>query len=186
MASLVVCVLAVATVASPAQANDSGTVSSISIKDSFSELTLSFDKPITQEDATEVRAQMRGQAAVEAYANVYCWSGGGFIDSNGSFSYQYACNSPRTIAWAFVLSATNQATVVGLVNEMGLRYWCNSALLGQNSPHSEPAGYLFHGTMIPVAADCLINFQDYFTWRHNIGSGGTAVLAQAGSLYLVN
>jgi hypothetical protein len=170
----------------PARAAKPGDVTSITIKDGFSRLTLTFDKPITQAEATDVTVS-HSLASTASFKTLTCGTSGGYADSNGLFTYQYYCSgSTRTIPWGFSLSASNQATVVGLVNETGLRWWCNGAFVGQNAPHAVPPSYQFHGTMNPVAAGCMIDYQDYMTWRHNIGSGGTAALTLAGTFYLAN
>jgi hypothetical protein len=38
--------------------------------------------------------------------------------------------------------------------------------------------------MVPVWNGDIIDYQDVLTWRHNIGPGGTAVVAFAGSVQL--
>ncbi len=188
VASVAVGMLTIVAASTPAQAADLGKVSSISIKDTYSELTFAFDQPISAAEAKEIQTNMEIRSSTVRPATaqpVDCWTGGSFIDSNGSFSYQRRCNAVHTVLWGFQLSASNQATVVGLVNEVGLRWWCDYQYIGQNAPHTEPPYYLFHGVMNPVYTGTYVDFQDYLTWRHNIGSGGTASLAVAGTLYMV-
>ncbi|WP_162907587.1 hypothetical protein [Allorhizocola rhizosphaerae] len=74
--------------------------------------------------------------------------------------------------------------MVGNVSEMGLIWWVNGHRAGQNASHFVPPSYQFHGTMNPVLSVSYVQFQDYFTWRHNIGSGGTAARTIAGSFYM--
>jgi len=54
----------------------------------------------------------------------------------------------------------------------------------QNAPHVEGAAYQFHGTMKPVPIGSILDYQDVYTFRHNVGSGGTAQVVWAGSLRL--
>ncbi len=48
-----------------------------------------------------------------------------------------------------------------------------------------PSDYTLHGTMNPVYVNDILDYQDYLTFRHNIGSGGTASVTFAGSVRLV-
>ncbi|MEU7474288.1 hypothetical protein AB0A94_38445 [Streptomyces sp. NPDC044984] len=62
---------------------------------------------------------------------------------------------------------------MGNINEKGLRWWRNGSFAGQSAPHSVPPNYQIHGTMKPLYAKNRIEYQDYITWRCNIGPGGT-------------
>lgn len=76
-----------------------------------------------------------------------------------------------------------RAIVVGNVNETGLRWWRNGAAMPQNSPHLVPANYLFHGSMTYATRGSTIDYQDYMTFRHNVGPGGTASITWAGRVH---
>lgn len=188
-------ILAAATLAaSPAYA-ESATVSEITIRDdagpTTSVLTLSFEKPISEKEADRVEAGLRADGAsslqVQATGDkLWCWGSIVDQDSNASFDIQYSCNSPRTLAWGLKLKPAVQRIVVGNVSEGGLTWWRNLAYAGKNAPHTVPPSYLFHGTMNPVYAGNDIDYQDYITFRHNVGSGGTGSVTWAGSVVLQN
>ncbi|ASU77989.1 hypothetical protein CDG81_06345 [Actinopolyspora erythraea] len=66
-----------------------------------------------------------------------------------------------------------------------MRWWRDGVEQPKNAPHFEPPDYLFHGTMKKVWVHNNIDYQDYLTFRHNIGPGGTASVTFAGTLDLV-
>lgn len=188
-----VVVLALGVLAAPAQAQSDGKVASISVKGTFTQLTMTFDTPISSAEAAALRARMGASeepanvTQADYYWELACGNGVTFSDGNGVFTAQYNCGSPRTIPWSFRLSASLRATVVGLISEQGLDWWRNGVRQTRNAPHpGVPADYHFHGTMNPVYAGNYIDFQDVITWRHNIGPGGTMVLTFAGTLKLTN
>jgi len=112
-----------------------------------------------------------------------CGNGLATSDSNGRLTLDYACHlTPKRLFWSYKLSATVRKIVVGPVSESGLRWWRNGASQPQNAPHVEGAAYLFHGTMKPVPLKSDVDYQDVLTFRHNIGSGGTARVVWAGSV----
>jgi hypothetical protein len=104
-------------------------------------------------------------------------------DQNGRLALDYRCElTPKRVWWSYKLSTAIQSIVVGTVQEMGLRWWKDGVSQPQNAPHSEGAAYNFHGTMNPTPIGSLLDYQDVFTFRHNVGSGGTAQVVFAGSV----
>ncbi|WP_018687190.1 hypothetical protein [Actinokineospora enzanensis] len=67
-----------------------------------------------------------------------------------------------------------------------MRWWRNSYVQPKNSPHNVPKNYIFHGTFNPVYGSDHLDYQDYFTFRHNVGSGGTGSLTIAGAVDLIH
>lgn len=163
-------------------------IDSVSADSLKSTLELSFDAPIAQPEADQIRQQMTSEPPVQRAQvadRLACQTHLDRSDSNGSWTLQYQCLEDYGILnWGFRLSPTNQATVVGSVTEDGLRWWRNSVEQPKNSPHVVPADYLFHGSMRPVYNGDVVDYQDYLTWRHNIGPGGTAAVTFAGSVGL--
>lgn len=171
-------------------------VDNIVVQDTYSTLSLRFDEPITAEAAERARASLQPTSEEEVTASEERWrlSCGNrvtFIDSNGTFDVAYYCGTlmqrglTRTLPWGYKLSAKVQAIVVGDVVEKGLTWWNDGAFGGQNSPHVEPPSYHFHGTMKPVYPNSNVDCQDYLTFRHNIGPGGTGSVTFAAALRLV-
>jgi hypothetical protein len=190
--------MAVATVSPAVNAEptpSAPTVDEVVIKsasESFSStLTLKFDKPISSAEAAKVRSSLTQDQPMVTMASgtpLYCgskWSSG---DANGYWNIGYQClaGNKRTIPWGFNLSIGIQNTVVGLVTEDGLTWFRNLGYAGKNTGHVEVPDYVFHGNLNPVAAGDDIDYQDLFTYRHNVGTGGTARLAVAGSVVLMN
>lgn len=171
-------------------ADDVGEISieSVSADGLKSTLELSFDAPIAQSEADQIRQRMTAESPVQRAQvadRLACQTHLDRSDSNGSWTLQYQCLEDYAILnWGYRLSPTNQATVVGSVTEDGLRWWRNSVEQPKNSPHVVPADYLFHGSMRPVYNGDIVDYQDYLTWRHNIGPGGTAAVTFAGSVGL--
>ncbi len=169
-------------------------VTVLSLKSTYSTMELTFDQPITPAEASAIRlrhdtsetAATEPRIDSEYSHEMACGNSVNFIDGNGTFSVAYHCGSVRALPWGFKLSERNRATVVGPVNERGLSWWRNGVFAGQNAPHIVPADYQFHGTMSPVFARNRVEYQDYMTWRHNIGPGGTSSLTIAGRLQLTN
>jgi len=163
-------------------------IESVSVDHSSSTLELGFDSPISRAEAGEVRERLSSEPPVQraqALDRLTCQTHLDRSDSNGSWTLQYVCSADYAVLnWGFRLSPANQATVVGPVNEDGLRWWRNSVEQPKNAPHVVPADYLFHGTMKLVYNGDTVDYQDYLTWRHNIGPGGTAAVTFAGSVGL--
>lgn len=151
-------------------------------------VTLNFDRGISQEQARKVKEGLKRDLAVQATANDYLSCEGNLTrsDSNGRFDAQYTCYATYgVVAWGFQLSVGVQSIVVGNVNERGLSWWRNGAAMPQNAPHTVPASYHFHGTMSPTYNPCHVDYQDYLTFRHNVGPGGTGSVTFAGGLDLL-
>ena len=82
---------------------------------------------------------------------------------------------------AVQLSDGIRARIVGNVNEDGLWWWRNGVRQSRNAPHPNRSKYyVFHGTWNPMWNGDLITYQDYISFRHNIGSGGRGSVLFAG------
>lgn len=157
-------------------------------------LVLSFDNEISQAEAGKIRTALTDTArkpdispAALNGAPMWCGSHISDGDTNCDFDIQYSCGpNVRTLPWGFRISAAVRAIIVGNVNESGLRWWRNGYPQPQNAPHVVPPDYTFHGTMQPVWATGKVSYQDYMTFRHNLGSGGTGSLTFAGLVELKN
>ncbi len=151
-------------------------------------LALTFDSPVKKSEADDIRNKFNAEPAVLALVidRLTCGKHLARSDSNGSWALDYQCFPEYAVLrWDYRLSARNQAIVVGTVNERGLSWWRNRAKQPQNAPHpAVPANYRFHGTLKKVWNGDTIDYQDYLTWRHNIGPGGTAAVTFAGSVRL--
>ena len=83
--------------------------------------------------------------------------------------------------WSVRLSDGIRARIVGNVNEDGMWWWRNGVRQSRNAPHpSRSKYYVFHGTLNPMWNGDLITYQDYISFRHNIGSGGRGSVLFAG------
>lgn len=110
-----------------------------------------------------------------------------YSDSNGRWQLRFQCfPAYGVINWDYTLSRKNRSIAASWVSEDGLRWWRNGGRQPKNSPHFAPPDYRFHGTMARVFVGDIIDYQDYLTFRHNIGPGGTAALTFAGSVRLVH
>lgn len=188
-------VAAVGTAASPAAAEQptDNLVNEVVVESPANQIlrttiTLNFDRGISQEKAKKLREDLQRDAAVRPAASDYLSCEGSLTrtDSNGQFDAQYTCYATYgVVAWGFKLSAGVQAIVVGNVSERGLSWWRNGAAMPQNAPHNVPASYHFHGTMSPTYNPCHVDYQDYLTFRHNVGPGGTGSVTFAGGLDLL-
>lgn len=67
--------------------------------------------------------------------------------------------------------------------ESGMKWTKNGTQMPMNSPHVEWCGYVFHGTYNPVGKDDKVTYSDSWTFRHNLGQGGTAVIEIWGNLW---
>ncbi len=112
---------------------------------------------------------------------ISCEGSGNRSDSNGTLSLQYACiSSSGTLAWGYRISPAVRAIIVSNVSESGLRWWRNGVSMPQNAPHVVPKDYTIHGSMTPTYNNNRVEYQDYMTFRHNVGSGGTGSITWAG------
>lgn len=190
----------------PLHASDEA-IEQIVVESSASVLTVDFDVPIGEEEAASaadrlsasdpsasvslvsqdgtertVAASSDGQGRL-ARPPLGCGNQRVETDSNGRFTIDYRCDlSPKRLQWSYKLSAGVQAIVVGLVTERGADWWKNGAPQPRNAPHTVGAGYLYHGTFSGVPIGSGVDYQDYLTFRHNVGSGGTGSVVWAGSV----
>lgn len=158
-------------------------------------LKITFDRPLTAQQAAEAAADMgeREKASTAATTNsmttmaapngtvIVCNRLYSFADSNGTYTLQRACGG-TTAPWGWKMSAANQATVNGTLNEAGMNWTKNGVRQGNHAAH--PAvypGYQFHGNYNPVKAGDSVTYSDLVTYRHNIGPGGNAELYIRGS-----
>ena len=187
--------------ARPGAAQASAPVKSIQIKSSApggqldTVVTLTFDKPVDAGHAAQYSRQLTNSATSVMTATgqlgpayISCGGSGAWADANGSLVMQYTCLSTRaTIAWGFKISPALQAIIVGNVSERGLSWWRNGVAMPMNSPHAVPAYYQIHGSMTGANPNTQIDYQDYITFRHNVGSGGSGSITWAGRVHtLVN
>lgn len=172
------------------QAQGNATVRSLVVEssDQFlrSRVQLDFDVPVTQAQADQLRRSLVSPVSAVPADIMLCGSRISRGDANGYFDIAYQCGTRRTLPWGFQLSNAVQAIVVSNVTERGLEWWRNGAFAGQNAGHVAPKDYRFHGNMGPVYAGNHIDYQDYLTFRHNVGSGGTGSVTFAGGVDLRN
>jgi hypothetical protein len=112
-----------------------------------------------------------------------CGGSGRWPDNNGSLTLQYTCSTRDSLAWSYVISAPVQAIIVSNVAERGLDWWVNGVAKPRNAPHNVVKSYLFHGTMTGATRGTTVDYQDYMTFRHNLGSGGTGSITWAGRVH---
>lgn len=107
-------------------------------------------------------------------------------DENGTFNLRFQCLPDRGLVdWGFQMSPSLRAIITGPVTEQGLMWWQNGRPASQNSPHVEPADYIFHGRLNPVFVGDDIDYQDLFTFRVNYGGqSGSGRATVAGSVRL--
>lgn len=102
--------------------------------------------------------------------------------SEGRWETEYRCfPAYATLPWGFKISGQVQGSIVGLVNERGLKWWRNSVQQPMNSPHLEAKNYLFHGTMKKVWNGDTIVYKDLYTFRHNVNGGGNGSISIGGT-----
>ena len=143
-------------------------------------------------DAKTVERRLRGDlqatsgmvAAASVDPIMYCSTERFYCDSNGRLHLARFC-SLRQLRWDYRISAAVQAVIVSSVNETGLWYWINGVRQPRNAPHVVGKSYLLHGTMSGVDTGERVEYQDYLTFRHNIGGGGTGSITFAGVAKMV-
>lgn len=169
-------------------------VTTLQIDAGVTSLVYEFDEPISSAMAEDLKEDLQSDTAgddlgVQPMATyISCGDTLRLTDSNGTMTFGYYCPSgsrTRTVPWGYTLSATVQETVVGAVTEDGMWWWRSGDRQPKQAGHVVPPDYLFHGTFKPVYNGSVIQYQDYMTWRHNIGSGGTATLTIAGEFELL-
>jgi hypothetical protein len=156
-------------------------------------VTLNFDKPIDAKRADQYSRQLTAAAAHSRVAAqlgpayISCDGSGDWSDSNGHLSMQYTCLSNRaTLAWGFTVSPGLQAIIVSNISEQGLSWWLNGKSMLRNGPHNVPKYYQIHGSMTGASPESTVDYQDYITFRHNVGSGGTGSIAWAGRVHTLS
>jgi hypothetical protein len=109
-----------------------------------------------------------------------------FSDENGTWQLRFQClEGYGVVNWHFNFAPSVRSIAAGWATEDGLRWWRNSAEQPKGSPHFIPLDYTLHGTMSRVHVGDILDYQDYITFPHNVGSGGTASITFAGSIRLV-
>lgn len=108
----------------------------------------------------------------------YRWS-----DGNGTFTLQHACGG-TTAPWSFKISSALQAIAASTVRESGMAWSKNGVSMPRQAPHVVAANYLFHGTYDPAPDGSHILYQDTFSFRHNVGGGGDALVSINGDFRL--
>lgn len=175
-----------------AKAAGDGAVWTLTISDDGSTLNLRFDEPVTQSDVAAVEEALTGDfvaassttTSVAAFdpdaKNMWCGSRTSHIDSNGTLTLDRRCGTYRDILWSYRISTAVKAIIVSNVSETGLWYWIDGVRQPRNAPHNVPDWYTFHGRMYGVNTGEYVQYQDYMTFRHNVGPGGTGSITFAG------
>jgi hypothetical protein len=148
-------------------------------------LTLKFDKPVTQAEATRLETELASPltpAAPASVRNMKCNQSDVLFNSHGRVDLYYKCFPTHAVTqWSIRISTDLQSKIVGQVNEHGMQWWRNSVEQARNASHlNYPKNYIFHGTLNPMWNGNRITYQDYFTFQHNIGSGGSGSVVFAG------
>jgi hypothetical protein len=148
-------------------------------------LTLRLDSPMPASEAAAATRTLHRDLQASAAAPVpdimFCTTGRSYTDSNGTLNLARFCDL-RQLRWDYRISEGVQAIIVSPVSETGLWYFINGVRQPRNAPHLEPRDYLFHGTMSGIDTGVTVDYQDYLTFRHNIGPGGTGSITFAGSV----
>jgi hypothetical protein len=109
-----------------------------------------------------------------------------FSDENGTWQLRFQCfEEYGVVNWHFNFAPSVRSIAAGWATEDGLRWWRNGAEQPKGSPHFVPLDYTLHGTMSRVHVGDILDYQDYITFPHNLGGGGTASITFAGSIRLV-
>jgi hypothetical protein len=117
--------------------------------------------------------------------DLYCWASYGWGDSNGRFTLQHACGG-STAPWGYKFSLTLRNIVTGYVYEHGMWYSVNGVGMGRGNPHYVPDDYQFHGTFSRTYDYTRVRYDDYFTFRVNVGGRlGDGALSIAGSFRFI-
>lgn len=139
----------------------------------------------TATDATGQRELTR-PGRTEDVQTIACGQERAFSDENGRWQLRFQCLPEYgVINWHFNFLSKVQSIATSWATEDGLRWWRNGAEQPKNAPHFVPVDYTLHGTLSRVFVGDVIDYQDYITFRHNLGSGGTAAVTFAGSVRLV-
>jgi len=155
---------------SPAEAQ----TTQVSVQSGDYQSLITFDTPVPRREADQLKSAMAPVGAMLNCDHYYP-----FYDTNGRYTIQRACGRSRA-PWSFQISPSVQSIVVGLVRERGMAWKRNGVSQPMQKWHTETADYLFHGTYSGLADMYNVQYQDVFTFRHNLGSGGTATLTITG------
>ncbi|WP_328989547.1 hypothetical protein OG394_25255 [Kribbella sp. NBC_01245] len=153
-----------------------------------STIDLKFDKPVSAELARTYAKRLANPVQpVNSPAigpeYISCGGSGRWSDTNGSLTLQYTCSTRDSLAWSYRISAAVQAIIVSNVAERGLSWWVNGVEKPRNAPHNVHKSYLFHGTMTGATRGTRVEYQDYLSFRHNLGGGGTGSITWAGRVH---
>ncbi|MEU4391970.1 hypothetical protein [Kribbella sp. NPDC023855] len=177
-----------ASVASPQ--SDPTNVSSVHVesdaaKQYRSTIDLKFDKPVSSKLADTYAKKLASEIAPAQLGPEYisCGGNGRWSDTNGSLTLQYTCSTTDRLAWSYAISSAVKAIIVSNVTEQGLDWWVNGTKMPRNAPHVVPKDYLLHGTMSGAKRNSTVDYQDYLTFRHNLGGGGTGSITWAGRVH---
>ncbi len=203
---------------SPPNAAEISTVviSSTEFPSASSTLTLTFDQPISDQEAAAITTDIgAGTAPLEVTGSVLRRKGdavelthsaeksvtpmaagpsGAYLDCNRAYAWSDVNGTfslqracfTGTAPWGYRLSPYIQGIVAGLVSELGLSWVRNGEPMSRMAPHTVPASYIFHGTFNPARAGDRIVYNDYFNFRHNLGQGGSAQIHIFGTFHLTN
>ncbi|GAA3100754.1 hypothetical protein GCM10010530_26400 [Kribbella aluminosa] len=175
--------------------SDPANVSTVHVESSSapqyrSSIDLKFDQPISVQAANgyanQLADSLRPVKAAPQLGPEYisCGGSGKWSDTNGSLTLQYTCSTVDRLAWSYAISAAVKAIIVSNINEQGLDWWVNGVKKPRNAPHpSVPKEYLLHGTMSGATTGTQVDYQDYITFRHNLGGGGTGSITWAGRVH---
>lgn len=175
----------------PSAATESRQVSRIMFAQTLTDRTtatveVSFDRPVDSAVAADAQGSLGVKQVIEHLnlERLGCSQELAKSDTNGQWRLRYACFPEYAVLnWDYRLSPAAQATVVGLITERGLSWWRNGIEQLQSTGHpQELAIYRFHGVMKKVWNGDVLDYQDYISWRHNIGPGGRAAVTFAGSV----
>jgi hypothetical protein len=73
---------------------------------------------------------------------------------------------------------------VGQISEDGLEWDKNGVSMPKNAPHVIAPGYIFHGSIRPVKKNDVIAYYDEYTFRHDLGPGGSGIVYVHGRFQL--
>ena len=66
-----------------------------------------------------------------------------------------------------------------------MNWYLDSTRQPLGAPHVEGCGYQFHGTYSGLAKGDFVDYDDSFTFTHDLAGGGTAVVSIEGYLHFV-
>ncbi|MFF3754905.1 hypothetical protein ACFYYH_31415 [Streptomyces sp. NPDC002018] len=101
-------------------------------------------------------------------ATLRCDKNPSWSDGNGTLHARFNCKY-GTINWGYKISTRVKSFITGNVNERGVSWWSNGKRKPKNAGHVVGKSYHFHGTLKPVKHADRVQFQDYMTFRVNIG-----------------